>query len=530
MSRLCVVSFVFLVLGASLAAPRNVQAQTGGAVDFDGAGDYMVAGALNPGSNFTVEAWVQFDSVSTGQAILAAASLGDSLNAFYLGYYANGDQWLVELDDDDPYEGDDCASDNTLCTAAGISAGVPIHLAVVVQGTQYSLYVDGVFSDSGTASSAPSFGTDLWTIGAETDSSLFGADALNGSLDEVRVWSIARSEADIQCTMDWALTGSEAGLYARWAMDDSPFAIFAEDSAGSWNANLYGDPTFGSSPMTVSQSVGGDIPCLNSSVDADGDGFSVEDGDCDDGDPLVFPGATESCDGLDNDCDGATDESMDDDGDGFVPCGVVPDCDDSNSATFPGAVEQCDGEDNDCDGLLGPDEVDPDGDLWLDCEGDCEPENPLVNPGAPEACNGEDDDCSGSLDWEEADEDGDGYRPCSGDCDDQRPQVHPLADEDCEDSLDNDCDGFTDGADPDCASGDDDDSQGDDDDSQGDDDDSQGDDDDSQGDDDDITGPAERREGCDCGNGVTGETGLSFLIGLSLLSGLRRRRDEARLG
>lgn len=44
-------------------------------------------------------------------------------------------------------------------------------------------------------------------------------------------------------------------------------------------------------------------------VDADGDGFD-EDEDCDDSDMLVFPGADETCDEVDNDCDGEIDEGL----------------------------------------------------------------------------------------------------------------------------------------------------------------------------------------------------------------------------
>ena len=45
--------------------------------------------------------------------------------------------------------------------------------------------------------------------------------------------------------------------------------------------------------------------CLN---DEDMDGFTSSEGDCDDNNPTVFPGAEELCDGVDNNCDGEVDE------------------------------------------------------------------------------------------------------------------------------------------------------------------------------------------------------------------------------
>jgi V8-like Glu-specific endopeptidase len=98
--------------------------------------------------------------------------------------------------------------------------------------------------------------------------------------------------------------------------------------------------------------------------DGDGDGYndaSCGGDDCNDGDPSVNPGAAEICDnGIDDDCDGATDGSdgdctviCDNDGDGVdgVQCGGN-DCDDFNALIRPGLTEICDdGFDNDCNGL-----------------------------------------------------------------------------------------------------------------------------------------------------------------------------------
>ena len=94
------------------------------------------------------------------------------------------------------------------------------------------------------------------------------------------------------------------------------------------------------------------------------EGFVALGADCDDGDAAVHPGASEVCDGTDNDCDGANDEDFDQDGDGYAPCAPEGDCDDTNVAVHPGALEVCgDGVDNDCAG--GDADCPPSGDFAL---------------------------------------------------------------------------------------------------------------------------------------------------------------------
>jgi len=185
--------------------------------------------------------------------------------------------------------------------------------------------------------------------------------------------------------------------------------------------------------------------------DADGDGYFVNaEGvgeDCDDQDPAVNPDATESCNEIDDDCDGVIDNDVlttfyvDADSDGWgnadfsleactAPDGYVADntdCDDGEALSYPDAPELCDDEDNDCDG----DTDEPEDIAWLDwyrdSDGDTygDPDD-LLN------------DCAQPT----------GFVADATDCDDSDAAVHPAADELC-DRIDNDCDELTDLNDPD---------------------------------------------------------------------------------
>ena len=176
------------------------------------------------------------------------------------------------------------------------------------------------------------------------------------------------------------------------------------------------------------------------------EGWAMQQGDCDDEAPGVHPGAEESCDARDEDCDGAIDEGLDvvwwvdADGDGYgsedlvtEACARPPshvaipgDCDDRDPSVNPAGAEVCDGVDQDCDGVV------DDGVLttcWPDEDGDG------VGAGtAIESC-----------------EVPSGYSTSGGDCDDADPDRSPSLAETCWDGTDEDCDGLVDCEDSDCA-------------------------------------------------------------------------------
>ncbi len=151
----------------------------------------------------------------------------------------------------------------------------------------------------------------------------------------------------------------------------------------------------------------GTCASCDTAIDADFDG-SNQCLDCDDTNGLVEPGATEKCDGLDDDCDGKIDETFDVDGDTYSVCSddpLVRDCDDNAATTHPGAPELCgpagtgNGLDDNCNGYIDEtcqpcDTTDNDGDGVNECMGDCDDTRATVGPAQAEVCDGLDTDCN----------------------------------------------------------------------------------------------------------------------------------------
>jgi hypothetical protein len=224
--------------------------------------------------------------------------------------------------------------------------------------------------------------------------------------------------------------------------------------------------------------------------------------------------AEETCNAIDDDCNGETDDAAvgctdfykDTDGDGYgqglaiCACespepGWVPaggDCNELVTGINPGATEVCNGLDDDCDGDIDEEDADQcvvqyrddDGDAfgmeldskclcqgadgWTETFGDCNDFDPNVNPEIPEICNTIDDDCDGAIDEVDSDgcspywldQDGDAYGledkvkclcgptgayigAAPGDCDDLDAGIHPGVTELCN-GIDDNCNGETD--------------------------------------------------------------------------------------
>jgi hypothetical protein len=136
-------------------------------------------------------------------------------------------------------------------------------------------------------------------------------------------------------------------------------------------------------------------------------------------------------------------DATDADADGYVDSvSGGSDCDDADADVNPGATEECNGLDDDCNSTVPSDERDDDADGVMECEGDCDDDDETIYPGADEVpYDGVDNDCDGA-DMTDVDEDGVDAEEAGGtDCDDEDASVYPGAEETAEDGVDQDCDG-----------------------------------------------------------------------------------------
>ncbi|MEM1094706.1 MAG: LamG-like jellyroll fold domain-containing protein [Bacteroidota bacterium] len=173
-------------------------------------------------ASFTVEAWIYPDTLNGDRSLLGTTEqqTNQGLHLILrngrplLGFYGN-DEFAVQP--------------------------IPLkqwtHLAFVydMAAQRQRIYVNGVEVITGTGH-APFAGTGTVYIGRSLSAGYF-----DGQIDELRIWSTARSAADVEATMRRTLAGTEAGLRHYYAFDGDRSSVL--DLKGGETGLMLGNTT-----------------------------------------------------------------------------------------------------------------------------------------------------------------------------------------------------------------------------------------------------------------------------------------------
>jgi hypothetical protein len=219
-----VVSFLFVLLSFG-----NLTAQViGQALLFDGVDDYVSLGnstVFDVDTAVTYEAWIRPDTTS--------------------GFIFN--KWVnFQEDKQIAYSGDrltfylhNAFSGVSLVSASSVPMHQYTHVAATYDGSMAKLYINGVFDTSKSVGFPVSNSAGVLYLAHNPDR-FDNQSAFMGVIDEFRIWNIARSESDIQSTMNQTLNGNETGLIGYWKFDEGQGDTTADATSNGNNGTING--------------------------------------------------------------------------------------------------------------------------------------------------------------------------------------------------------------------------------------------------------------------------------------------------
>ncbi|MEZ4774090.1 MAG: LamG-like jellyroll fold domain-containing protein [Bacteroidia bacterium] len=233
--KLCY-THLLLILTGMVFLHTTMSAQAGYTLDFDGSSSYVEIphdASFNIGSgDFTVEGWIKASGSGTTRTIL------DKDNMFG-GSLRIGLTFGDKLECVTAISGD---GDHTVTSAASIGAEWT-HFAVLRSGSTLYVYINGLLDNSNAGGLYDFDNSESLFLGADY---AFGGqyNIFSGKMDDIRIWSDARSQAEIQGNMYRTLTGSEANLVSWYQMSNGSGTTLTDNSDNANNGTLYNSPAW----------------------------------------------------------------------------------------------------------------------------------------------------------------------------------------------------------------------------------------------------------------------------------------------
>jgi hypothetical protein len=181
-------------------------------LNFDGVDDLVNCGTslntvLDPLNTITVEAWVR-PSTNTGLGVI-------------IGNYANSNQTSMQFllrRDSNSYSFwmQGTGTFKNVIATNSVIVNTWQHVVGVWNGADLKIYVDGVLAGTTTGVNDSSFATTTNVMMIGNNQAGTGAERFTGSIDEVRIWSTAKTIEQLNGSKNCELQGSESGLIAYY--------------------------------------------------------------------------------------------------------------------------------------------------------------------------------------------------------------------------------------------------------------------------------------------------------------------------
>ena len=208
----------------------------GYALDFDGTNDFGNCGnnasVQITGKAITMEAWIKPTKVGTMAIIKKTGAIGGGT-----GYELYcGSAGLVYC----RFNGLDAS--RAISTTSYPTTGGWIHVAATYDGINTKMYVNGVLEGTTAYTASIVNSTNILEIANDPSTT---ARFFQGSIDEVRLWNVARSDADIKTNMTKKLVGNEAGLVGYWRFDETSGTVINDETSNNNDGTMTNmDPSF----------------------------------------------------------------------------------------------------------------------------------------------------------------------------------------------------------------------------------------------------------------------------------------------